>query len=63
MKTNEKQVEIDELNNNDDLVRTENLEEVKNTTGVPIPDPEKSNDQWNKKPDMNIYYDQTEDNS
>ncbi|MCE3269337.1 MAG: hypothetical protein K0R49_1589, partial [Burkholderiales bacterium] len=43
--------------------QAEDLKEEQIATGVPIPDPEKDNDQWDKKPDMNIYYDQTADNS
>jgi hypothetical protein len=59
MKHKEKLLDIE----NDSLIQAEDLKEEQIATGVPIPDPEKDNDQWDKKPDMNIYYDQTADNS
>ncbi|MFN8789742.1 MAG: hypothetical protein ACK5Z5_00440 [Neisseriaceae bacterium] len=51
------------IENNDlDQEHRNTLKEVEEITGVPAPDPEKQPDPWTKKPHMNIYYDETEDN-
>lgn len=40
----------------------ESVHQIEQATDVSAPDPEKKKDPWYEDPNMNIYYDKTEDN-